>query len=69
MALDGRLIPAVFVDEAEIVRIGSRRIGDQPDVGLGTAAAGDGAGVVLGGKLGNVDLQHATRGPGRDESE
>jgi hypothetical protein len=69
LAFDGWLVPAVLVDEAKVVRIVSGRVGDEPDVRLCTAAAGNGAGIVLCRKLGDVDLQHAASGSRRDEGE
>jgi hypothetical protein len=69
LAFDGWLVPAVLVDEAKVVRIVSGRIGDEPDVRLGAAAAGNRAGIVLCRKLGDVDLQHAASGSRRDERE
>ena len=66
LTLDGRAVPAVVVDEAVVVGIGSGGIGDEPDVGLGAGAAGDGAGVVWSGQLGDLDLEHAASCSGGD---
>lgn len=63
------LVPAVFVEESVVIRIASRGIGDEPDVSLCARSAGDGAGVVLGWKFGDINLQHAASCSGRDIGE
>jgi hypothetical protein len=66
LTLDGRVVPAVLVDEAVVVGVVTGGIGEEPDVGLGAGAAGDGAGGVLRGQLGNVDLEHTAGCTGGD---
>ena len=62
LTLDRRVVPAVLEDEAIIIRIVSRWVGDEPDVCLGARAAGERALLLGDGQFGNVDLQHAARG-------
>ncbi len=56
LALDRWVVPAVLVDEAEVVRIATGWVGDEPDISLGAGAAGDRTGVVPRWKLRDIDL-------------
>lgn len=56
LILDGWFVPAVLVDETVVVRIATRWVGDEPDIGLRAGAAGNGTRVILCWKLGNIDL-------------
>ena len=56
LILDWWFVPAVLVDETEVVRTATRWVGNEPDIGLRAGAAGDGTRVISRWKLGNVDL-------------